>query len=214
MQEPVLVAGVGMTAFKKPGDNRPYPEMAAQAIRQALQDAGLACSDVQDVYAGYVHGDSACGQRAVYEVGMTGVPVINVNNNCASGSTALYLARKAVANGSTDCALAVGFEQMPPGALKAYRNDRPDPLDRAFVESDSNTRWRRCRRQSLGRTVVERPSAGRNRPCAVLRADPPDPGQCRGAPGGGRAVRPAAQRGPGRHRCDPVRARRLRSMSW
>ncbi len=130
MSEPVLVAGVGMTPFKKPGDNLPYPEMAAQAIRQALQDAGLAYSDVQDVYAGYVYGDSASGQRAVYEVGMTGVPVINVNNNCASGSTALYLARKAVANGSVDCALAVGFEQMPSGALKNYWDDRPDPLDR------------------------------------------------------------------------------------
>lgn len=130
MQEPVLVAGVGMTPFKKPGDNMPYPEMAALAIRQALQDAGLAYSDIQDVYAGYVYGDSASGQRAVYEVGMTGVPVINVNNNCSSGSTALYLARKAVASGSADCALAVGFEQMPAGALKAHWDDRPDPLDR------------------------------------------------------------------------------------
>ncbi len=130
MQEPVFVAGVGMTPFKKPGDNLPYTEMAAQAIRQALQDAGLAYSDVQDVYAGYVYGDSASGQRAVYEVGMTGIPVINVNNNCASGSTALYLARKAVANGSADCALAFGFEQMPAGALKTHWEDRPDPLDR------------------------------------------------------------------------------------
>lgn len=130
MQETVLVAGVGMTPFKKPGDNLPYPEMAALAIRQALQDAGLVYSDIQDVYAGYVYGDSASGQRAVYEVGMTGVPVINVNNNCSSGSTALYLARKAVASGSADCALAVGFEQMPSGALKAHWDDRPDPLDR------------------------------------------------------------------------------------
>ncbi|WP_028601354.1 lipid-transfer protein [Ottowia thiooxydans] len=129
MQEPVLVAGVGMTPFKKPGDNLPYPEMAAQAIRQALQDAGLAYSDIQEAYAGYVYGDSAGGQRAIYEVGMTGIPVINVNNNCASGSTALYLARKAVANGSADCALAVGFEQMPSGALKSHWDDRPDPLD-------------------------------------------------------------------------------------
>jgi len=129
MQEPVLVAGVGMTPFKKPGDNLSYPEMAAQAIRQALQDAGLAYSDVQEVYAGYVYGDSASGQRAVYEVGMTGVPVVNVNNNCASGSTALYLARKAVAHGAADCVLAVGFEQMPAGALKSHWDDRPDPLD-------------------------------------------------------------------------------------
>ena len=65
MQETVLVAGVGMTPFKKPGDNLPYPEMAALAIRQALQDAGLVYSDIQDVYAGYVYGDSTCGQRAL-----------------------------------------------------------------------------------------------------------------------------------------------------
>lgn len=129
MHHEVLVAGVGMTAFKKPGDNLPYPEMAAQAIRQALHDAGLAYADVQEVYAGYVYGDSACGQRAVYEVGMTGVPIVNVNNNCASGSTALYLARKAIASGAADCVLAVGFEQMPAGALQSHWDDRPDPLD-------------------------------------------------------------------------------------
>ena len=129
MQEQVLVAGVGMTPFKKPGENLPYTEMAAQAVRQALSDAGLQYADVQEVYAGYVYGDSTSGQRAVYEVGMTGVPVFNVNNNCASGSTALYLARKSVANGSVDCALAVGFEQMPSGALRTQWNDRPDPLD-------------------------------------------------------------------------------------
>ena len=88
MQEQVLVAGVGMTPFKKPGENLPYTEMAAHAVRQALSDAGLQYADVQEVYAGYVYGDSTCGQRAVYEVGMTGVPVINVNTNCAYVSTA------------------------------------------------------------------------------------------------------------------------------
>lgn len=130
MQNEVLVAGIGMTPFKKPGDNLPYPDMAAQSIRQALQDAGLAYGDVQEVYAGYVYGDSTSGQRAVYEVGMTGVPIINVNNNCSSGSTALYLARKAIASGAADCVLAVGFEQMPRGALQTHWSDRPDPLDR------------------------------------------------------------------------------------
>lgn len=130
MHNEVLVAGVGMTPFKKPGDNLPYPEMASHAVRQALQDAGLAYADVQEVYAGYVMGDSTCGQRAVYEVGMTGVPIINVNNNCASGSTALYMARKAVASGAADCVLAVGFEQMGRGALRTSWNDRPNPLER------------------------------------------------------------------------------------
>lgn len=129
MQEPVLVAGVGMTAFTKPGDNQPYPAMAANAVKEALKDAGLDYADVQEAYAGYVYGDSTSGQRALYEVGMTGIPVFNVNNNCATGSSALFLARKAVASGAVDCALALGFEQMPAGALKTHWDERADPLD-------------------------------------------------------------------------------------
>ena len=81
-----------------------------------------------------MYADSTAGQAVLYGVGMTGIPVINVNNNCASGSTALFLARQAVASGAVDCALAVGFEQMNPGALKggAY-SDRPSPLD-SFIQ--------------------------------------------------------------------------------
>jgi acetyl-CoA acetyltransferase len=75
-----------------------------------------------------VYGDSTCGQRVVYRFGMTRVPVLNVNNNCASGSSALWLARQAVASGAVECALALGFEQMPPGALGAKWQDRPLPL--------------------------------------------------------------------------------------
>src|ERR1700675_4882893 len=113
----VLVAGVGMIPFVKPGANAPYNEMGAQAVRLALADAGVAYDSVQQVYAGYVYGDSCCGQRVIYDVGMTGIPVVNVNNNCSTGSTALFLARQAVASGVVECALAVGFEQMRPGAL-------------------------------------------------------------------------------------------------
>jgi acetyl-CoA acetyltransferase len=79
---------------------------------------------------GYVYGDSTAGQRALYEVGMTRIPVVNVNNNCATGSTALYLARQAVASGAADCVLALGFEQMKPGAIGAVFDDRPSPFDR------------------------------------------------------------------------------------
>ncbi len=80
---------------------------------------------MQQAYAGYVYGDSTCGQRALYEVGMTGIPIINVNNNCSTGSSALYLARQAIASGMADCVLAFGFEQMQPGALGGFWNDRP-----------------------------------------------------------------------------------------
>jgi acetyl-CoA acetyltransferase len=130
MSRPVLVAGVGMIAFAKPGAHRPYPEMAADATRAALADAGLDYDQVQQAYVGYVYGDSTAGQRALYGVGMSGIPIINVNNNCSTGSTALFLARQAVASGAADCVLALGFEHMNAGALGAVFQDRPSPFDR------------------------------------------------------------------------------------
>jgi acetyl-CoA acetyltransferase len=129
MNEAVVV-GVGMTRFVKPGAHKPYPEMGAAAVRAALADAGLDYGLVQQAYAGYVYGDSTCGQRVLYDVGMTGIPVLNVNNHCATGSSALFLARQAVAGGAVDCALALGFEQMNPGAPGSFLRDRPSPLEK------------------------------------------------------------------------------------
>ena len=122
------IAGVGMVKFAKPGQNEPYRVMASKAINQALQDAGIAYPLVQQAYASYIYGDSTCGQHALYDVGMTGIPVINVNNNCSSGSTAIFLARQAVASGAIDCALAFGFEEMQRGALGSAWNDRESPF--------------------------------------------------------------------------------------
>ena len=133
----VVVAGVGMIPFAKPGASETYDVMAARAAREALADARIAYGDVQQAYAGYVYGDSTAGQKALYGVGMTGIPVVNVNNNCSTGSTALFLARQAVATGAVDCALAVGFEQMAPGALTAQFPDRPTPFDAFDRETDA-----------------------------------------------------------------------------
>ncbi|MGE4591615.1 lipid-transfer protein [Alcaligenes sp.] len=130
MSSSVIVAGVGMIPFTKPGSSEPYPVMAAKAIHAALADAHLGYDKVQQAYAGYVYGDSTAGQRGLYEVGMTGIPVINVNNNCSTGSTALYLARQAIASGAADCVLAFGFEQMTPGALGSVFSDRPSPFEK------------------------------------------------------------------------------------
>ncbi|MFM9881144.1 MAG: lipid-transfer protein [Burkholderiaceae bacterium] len=137
MSQDVFVCGVGMIPFAKPGASASYDVMGAQAIRAALADAQLDYGAVQQVYAGYVYGDSCCGQRAAYAVGMSGVPLFNVNNNCSTGSTALFLARQAVASGSVDCALAVGFEQMKPGALGSVFEDRPTPFDLFEQEADA-----------------------------------------------------------------------------
>jgi len=130
MQNNVYVTGVGMIPFAKPGKHAPYHEMAAQAARAALADAGLDYAQVRQAYVGYVYGDSTAGQRALYEVGMTGIPIVNVNNNCSTGSTALFLARQAVESGAVECALALGFEHMNPGALGSVFSDRPSPFDR------------------------------------------------------------------------------------
>ncbi len=137
MSTPVHVVGVGMIPFAKPGAHEPYPAMAAAASRKALTDAGVAYDAIQQVYAGYVYGDSTAGQRGLYEVGMTGVPVFNVNNNCSTGSTALFLARQAIASGAAECVLALGFEHMNPGALGAQFKDRPSPFDRFDEETEA-----------------------------------------------------------------------------
>lgn len=127
-QKPI-VAGVGMIPFSKPGASESYDVMAATAVRLALQDAGLDYASIQQAFAGYVYGDSTCGQRALYRVGMTGIPVFNVNNNCSTGSSALFLARQAIETGAADCVLAVGFEQMTPGALGSVFKDRTSPFE-------------------------------------------------------------------------------------
>ncbi|MDO9316182.1 MAG: lipid-transfer protein [Burkholderiaceae bacterium] len=137
MSRDVFVTGVGMIPFTKPGANLPYPQMAATATRAALADAGLGYEQVQQAYVGYVYGDSTAGQRAVYEVGMSGIPIVNVNNNCSTGSTALFLARQAVASGAADCVLALGFEHMNPGALGAVFKDRPSPFERFDAATDA-----------------------------------------------------------------------------
>lgn len=126
----MFVIGVGMTKFEKPG-SKPgwdYPDMARESGTAALVDAGITYADVEQAHVGYVFGDSTSGQRAVYELGMTGIPITNVNNNCSTGSTALYLATQTIRGGLADCVLALGFEKMQPGSLSVGYQDRAMPL--------------------------------------------------------------------------------------
>lgn len=125
-----IIAGVGMIPFKKPGKSASYDIMGAEATRLALSDAGIDYNQVQLAFASYVYGDSCSGQAALYNVGINGVPIVNVNNNCSSGSTAFALAVQAVKGGQVDCALATGFEQMVPGALDFIFPDRINPIHR------------------------------------------------------------------------------------
>ena len=131
MGQRVFVIGVGMTKFEKPGSREwDYPDMAKEAGTKALEDAGVTYEAVEQAYIGYCYGDSTSGQRALYQLGLTGIPAVNVNNNCSTGSSALYLAKRAVEGALSDCVLALGFEKMEKGSLGLKYMDRTIPLDR------------------------------------------------------------------------------------
>jgi acetyl-CoA acetyltransferase len=130
----VFVVGVGLTKFEKPGTRDwDYPDMGREAGERALADAGIAYAQVEQAAVSYCYGDSTTGQRALYELGLTGIPAVNVNNNCSSGSSALFLARQWIAGGLADCTLALGFEKMERGSLGIKYDDRTIPLDKHFT---------------------------------------------------------------------------------
>jgi acetyl-CoA acyltransferase len=134
MSNRTFVVGVGMTKFEKPGAREwDYPDMAREAGTKALEDAGIAYDRVEQAFVGYCYGESTSGQRAVYGLGLTGIPVVNVNNNCSTGSSALYMARQAVRGGLADCALALGFEKMEKGSLGVKYTDRTNPIDKHLM---------------------------------------------------------------------------------
>jgi acetyl-CoA acetyltransferase len=112
----VFVIGVGMTDFKRCDTD--IKELAQAAAKMALADAGVQYDQLEQAYCGYINGMSTLGQQSLYGIGMTGIPVFNVHNNCSTGSTALYLAYNAVRGGQADCLLALGFEKMQKGALE------------------------------------------------------------------------------------------------
>lgn len=118
------IVGVGMTKFEKPETRDwQYWDMVKEAGTAALADGSVAYEDIEQAAVGYCFQASTAGQRAVYELGLTGIPVYNVNNNCATGSTALMMARQFVEGGGSDCVLALGFEKMARGSLGGGGSD-------------------------------------------------------------------------------------------
>ena len=134
MGRKVYVVGVGMTKFEKPGSKQwDYPDMAKEAGEMALADAGIPYEAVEQAAVGYCYGESTAGERAVYTLGLTGIPIYNVNNNCSTGSTALFMAKQFIEGGLADCVLALGFEKMEKGSLDAKWTDRVNPMDKHFT---------------------------------------------------------------------------------
>jgi acetyl-CoA acetyltransferase len=133
MSRKAYVVGVGMTKFEKPGGREwDYPDMAREAGNKAIEDAGIKFEEIEQAAVGYCYGDSTAGERAFYELGHSGIPIYNVNNNCSTGSTALFMAKQFVEGGIADCVMALGFEKMEKGSLGVKYTDRTMALDKHF----------------------------------------------------------------------------------
>jgi acetyl-CoA acyltransferase len=126
----VFVIGVGMTKFER--CERDARDLGQEAARAALQEAGIDYDEIEQGFCGYINGMSTLGQQTLYGIGMTGIPVYNVNNNCSTGSTALFMAYNAIRFGQNDAVLALGFEKMQKGPLE---NQLPG-LEKIKAESE------------------------------------------------------------------------------
>ena len=155
MGNKVFVVGVGMTKFEKPGSREwDYPDMAEEAGKKALADAGIAYDEIEQAVAGYCYGDSTCGERAVYTLGLTGIPIYNVNNNCSTGSTALFMAKQFVQGGLADCVLAHRLREDGEGLARhqVHRPHQSDGQAREADDRDARLRQGARRRRSSSAT--------------------------------------------------------------
>ena len=133
----VFVVGNGMTRFLRPGKHKlDYTDLASIAVQRAIDDSKLDRKAVEQIVIGYVYGDSCSGQKAAYAAGMlTGVPIMNVNNNCSTGSTAIFMAHNMIKGCMADCVMALGFEKMYSGSLKSFFSDRVNPLSDFIIQN-------------------------------------------------------------------------------
>lgn len=122
----VYVVGVGMTPFGRHAD-KSFTSLGEDAIRDALEDAGMEFGAIEVAFCGHVMQGSTAGQRVLRKVGKTGIPMMNVENACASGTTAFRMAWTQVAAGIHDIALAVGFEKMARGPIQAPQAQTGEP---------------------------------------------------------------------------------------
>ena len=159
MSNRTFVVGVGMTKFEKPGSKDwDYPDMASEAGTKALEDAGIAYDDVEQAFVGYCYGDSTSGQRAVYELGLTGIPVVNVNNNCSTGSSALFMARQARARRAGRLRARARLREDGEG-LARRQVHRPHEPDRQAPDGDGRGARARGRARRAADVRQRRPRA-------------------------------------------------------
>jgi len=120
----VMIAGVGLTRFdsydgEKGRPKKEFYELGSEAIVYALDEAGMEWKEIEAAFCGSVYSGTAAGHQCIRRIGMTGIPIVNVENACSSGSSAFRLAYQMVAADIHDVVLACGFETMPRGFIKS-----------------------------------------------------------------------------------------------
>jgi acetyl-CoA acetyltransferase len=112
----VFVAGIGMTDFRVHAEFESY-DLGSEAVLDSLSDAEMEWKDVESAYCGSVYQGTASGHQAIKEVVQSGIPIVNVENACSSGSSAFRLAYLLVGAGIHDVVLVLGMEKMPRGPI-------------------------------------------------------------------------------------------------
>ena len=115
---PVYVRGVGLHPFGRFAD-RTLTALGVDAVRAAMSDAGVGRGEFQAAFCGTVYGGVATGHKVLTALGLSGVPIVNVEAGCASGGAALSLAAAQVASGQHDTVLVLGVEKMPRGMIRS-----------------------------------------------------------------------------------------------
>ncbi len=118
----VIVAGVGMCRFwRYDGDKgRPYKtfyEIGSEAVWNAWKDSGIAWKDIQAAFCGSCYQGVGAGHKVLAQIGLTGIPIVNIENACSSGASALRLAYQSIATGLYDVCMALGVEKVPRGLI-------------------------------------------------------------------------------------------------
>lgn len=132
----VAVAGIGLVRWKRYLDQEIY-DFGSEAILNALKDAGMEWKEIQAAFCGSVYQGTGSGHQVIKEIGMTGIPIVNVENACSSGASAFRLAYQSVAAEMYDIVLAAGFEKMPRGPIPSTAF-RPYELKMGFNFQPAN----------------------------------------------------------------------------
>jgi len=136
----VFIVGVGMTRFLQPFTHSfDYVTLGKEAVYRAIRDVNIDYEIINEAAVGYVYGDSCSGQRILYEIGQSGIPIYNINNRECSGSSAIHVCYRSIVGGFSDYCLALGFDKSPKKEGAVFL-DRADPLQPWKEKSKSLTK--------------------------------------------------------------------------